>query len=115
MDNESLFMATTDGWVIHTDMKGNVINKKLVHDSENKINSIAFSKNFAVLATAANNGSKIIDPETMEIMRFFKQELPMNAVAVSPLFSAEVAPKFHMAMGGGIPAVLAAGSSHSGF
>lgn len=81
-------MATTDGWIIHTDMKGNVINKKLVHDSENKINSIAFSKNFAVLATAANNGSKIIDPETMEIMRFFKQELPMNAVAVSPLFSA---------------------------
>ena len=39
----------------------------------------------------------------------------MNAVCVSPLFAAEVNPKFHMAMGGGIPAVIAAGSTQSGF
>ena len=97
------------------DLKGNVLNKKIVHDGDNKINSMAFSKNFAILATAATNGSKILDPETMEIMRFFKQELPMNAVNVSPLFADEHKPKFHMAMGGGIPAVIAAGSTQSGF
>ena len=54
-------------------MISNVINKKMVHDGDNKINSMAFSKNFAVLATAATNGSKILNPETLEIMRFFKQ------------------------------------------
>lgn len=61
VDNESFFVSTNDGWVIHYDMKGNIIKKALVHEAT-KINSIAFSKNFAVLATAADNGSKILDP-----------------------------------------------------
>ena len=106
VDNESLFVATTDGWVIHYDLKGNIIGKGWIHEGV-KINSIAFSKNFAVLATAADNGSKIIDPETFEIIRYFKQELPMNAVSISPLFCAEK-PKFHTVMGGGVSAIMAA-------
>ena len=61
VDNESLFLGTSDGWLVHYDLQGNIINKKLVHEAS-KINSLAFSKNFAVLATAADNGSKIIDP-----------------------------------------------------
>ena len=63
VDNLSIFIATTDGSLVHYDMKGEIIGKSVVHDGV-KINSIAFSKNFAVLATAADNGSKIIDPET---------------------------------------------------
>ena len=63
VDNESFFVATTDGWVIHYDLKGNIVGKRWIHEGV-KINSIAFSKNFAVLATAADNGSKIVDPET---------------------------------------------------
>jgi hypothetical protein len=54
-------VATTDGWVIHYDGKGIIIDKGLIHEGV-KINSIAFSKNFSILATAADNGSKIIDP-----------------------------------------------------
>jgi len=54
-------VATTDGWVIHYDMKGKIIDKGLIHEGV-KINSITFSKNFSILATAADNGSKIIDP-----------------------------------------------------
>jgi len=88
-------------------MKGTVKAKAEIHEGV-KINSIAFSKNFSILATAADNGSKIIDPETFEILRYFKQELPMNAVSVSPLFCDTAKPKFHTVMGGGVSAIMAA-------
>jgi translation initiation factor 3 subunit I len=106
-DNQSFFVATTDGCLIHYAMSGDIIGKGIIHDGV-KINSIAFSKNFAVLATAADNGSKIVDPETFEVLRYFKQELPMNAVSISPLFSSESKPKFHSVMGGGVSAIMAA-------
>jgi WD40 repeat protein len=61
VDNQTFFTSTTDGWVIHYDMKGKVLKKALLHEGT-PINSLAFSKNFAILATAANNGSKIVDP-----------------------------------------------------
>ena len=61
VDNESLFVGTNDGWLIHYDLEGKIIKKALLHEFT-KINSLAFSNNFAVLATAADNGSKIIDP-----------------------------------------------------
>ena len=107
VDNQSFFVATTDGSVIHYDMKGKIIIKAPIHEGV-KINSIAFSKNFSVLATAADNGSKILDPETLEILRYFKQELPMNAVSISPLFCDSAKPKFHTVMGGGVSAIMAA-------
>ncbi len=71
-DNSSFFVATTDGCVVRYDMKGQIIAKGVIHDGV-KINSLAFSKNFSILATAADNGSKIIDPETFEVLRYFKQ------------------------------------------
>jgi WD40 repeat protein len=61
VDNDTFFVATNDGWVIHYNMAGKIIDKALIHEGV-KINSIAFSKNFSILATAADNGSKIIDP-----------------------------------------------------
>jgi hypothetical protein len=63
VDNSSFFIATTDGWLIHYDINGQIIAKGVIHEGV-KINSIAFAKNFSVLATAADNGSKIIDPES---------------------------------------------------
>ena len=52
----------------------------------------------------------------MEVMRYFKQELPMNAVSISPLFSDSKKPKFHMVMGGGVAAIMAAMTGgNSGF
>ena len=106
-DNNSFFVATNDGWLVHYDIKGEIIAKGAIHEGV-KINSIAFSKNFTVLATAADNGSKIVDPESFEILRYFKQELPMNAVSISPLFSDPAHPKFHSVMGGGVSAIMAA-------
>ena len=82
-----------------------------------KIKSLTFSKDFSVLATAATDGCKIVDPESLNILRFFKQEVPMNAVSVSPLFAAEKAKdiKYHVIVGGGIPAIYAAMSKAAGF
>ena len=37
------------------------------------------------MATAANDGCKVYDPDTLEEIRYFKYEVPMNAVAISPL------------------------------
>ena len=40
----------------------------------------------------------------------------MNAVSISPLFCSPVNPKFHMVMGGGVAAIMAAMTGgHSGF
>ena len=50
------------------------------------INSICFSKDFSVLATGAGDGCKIVDPITLEVLRFFKQAYTMNTVSISPLF-----------------------------
>ena len=61
VDNKTFFAATNDGYVIHFDEKRGVIDKGLLHEGT-KINSIVFSKDFSILATAANNGSKIINP-----------------------------------------------------
>lgn len=85
IDNESLFVSTSNGFLIHYTLDGEIINKGQFH-SGSKINSIAFSKDFAIIATAADNGSQIIDPETFQVLRCFKEELPMNAVSISPLF-----------------------------
>ena len=61
------------------------MNRILAHE-RTKINGITFSKDFSILATAADNGAKIIDPETLTVLRYFKQELPMNSISISPLF-----------------------------
>lgn len=107
VDNTTFFVSTDDGYVIHFDASGKIKGSALLHEG-NKINSIAFSKDFSILGTAADNGSKIIDPETFQVLRNFKQELPMNAISISPLFSALQNPKYHMVMGGGISAIMAA-------
>jgi hypothetical protein len=72
IDNESVFICTDDGYICRYDNEGRLVAKALVHE-RTKINAIAFSKDFSVLGTAADNGSKILDPETLEILRYFKQ------------------------------------------
>lgn len=80
-----------------------------------KIRSVALSNDFSILATAAGDGSKILNPETLEILRFFKQEYQMNDVSISPLFNHPITPKHHLIMAGGIDAKQAAMSKGAGF
>ena len=60
----------------------------------------------------SNVGSKIFDPETLECLKTFKTDVPMNAGCISPLIY-EQRPseqKFHIIIGGGVPAREAAGT-----
>ncbi len=61
IDNESVFVCTDDGYVVRYDNQGQLVSRVLLHE-RTKINGIAFSKDFSILGTAADNGSKIIDP-----------------------------------------------------
>lgn len=109
-------MSTLTGEIIHFSENGKVINKALIHNG-GKIKDLTFAKDFSILATAASDGCKIVDPETLEILRFFKQEVPMNAVSVSPLFCTqnEKNAKYHVIVGGGTPAIYAAMTKCAGF
>ena len=105
--NNTAFYATTyDGFVIRYSSEGKPVNQFQAHEGE--IKSFNFSADYSILVTAAVNGCKVIDPESLEVIRYFKTELPMNTVAISPLFCARSNPKFHLVMGGGIPAREAA-------
>ena len=86
----------------------------MIHQ-DSTINSFVFSKDFSIIATAAGDGCKIVDPVTLEIMRYFKNDLPMNCVGISPLFCSEVKPRYHVIMAGGIPAIYAATKRGAGF
>lgn len=64
IDNESIFICTDDGYIARYDGSGQLVSRQLIHE-RTKINGITFSKDFSILGTAADNGSKIIDPETL--------------------------------------------------
>jgi hypothetical protein len=102
------------GDVLHYTETGTLVKQGTVHKGV-KIRSVAFSHDFSVLATAARDGSKVVDPETFEILSVFKREYPMNDVSISPLFNHPTNPKHHIIMGGGIDARQAAQSKGAGF
>jgi translation initiation factor 3 subunit I len=58
---------------------------------------------------------KVLDPETLEVIRYYKYEVPMNAVAISPLLNNERLTKPHLIVAGGIPARETARTKFQGF
>lgn len=65
VDNKSIFIGTLKGEIIHYEENGKVKNQKIIHPAQ-KIKCVTFSKDFSILATAASDGCKIIDPETLD-------------------------------------------------
>ena len=61
IDVKNLFASNHSGEIVKYDEKGNIINKSVIHP-DNIINSFAFSKDYSILVTAANNGCKVVDP-----------------------------------------------------
>lgn len=49
---------------MHIAEEGKLIKKASIHPNT-KIKSVAFSNDFSVLATAANDGCKVLNPETL--------------------------------------------------
>lgn len=99
---------------MHISEEGKLIKKASIHPNI-KIKSVAFSNDFSVMATAANDGCKVLNPETLEIMRVFKQEHPMNDISINPLFNHPIKPKHHIIFGGGVDAKTAAQTKGAGF
>lgn len=114
VDNKSMFLGTNKGEVVHFSETGEQLNRGVIH-KDGQIKAVAFSQDFSILGTAGTDGCKIVDPITMEVLRFFKQEYPMNAVSISPLFCSQTFPKYHCITGGGIKSSSAATSKGAGF
>ena len=60
-DNESIFLGTNKGEVVHFSQTGEQIKKAVVHP-DGKIKALSFSPDFSILATAGSDGCKIVDP-----------------------------------------------------
>lgn len=79
---------------------------------EGEVKQMAFARNFSILATAGRDGCKVFNPENLELLRHFKYEVQMNAVAISPLLNFG---KPHLITAGGIPARETARTKFQGF
>ena len=101
---EKYLLISTDesGMLIKTDLEGNILQKTKAHNQ--KISSISIAPKFSMIMTCGNDGARIYDPENFQLLRFFKQDFPMNVGAFSPLMFDENFPKFHCIMGGGLTA-----------
>ncbi|EAR96935.1 eukaryotic translation initiation factor 3 subunit I (macronuclear) [Tetrahymena thermophila SB210] len=112
--NKCLYVGTTNGKLIKLDPEGKVILEIDAHQGETL--SISYSKDYSLIATSGNDGAKFWDPSTLKCIRFIKQQVQMNSVAISPLITGETEDvKYHCIMGGGLPARESAGSKAGGY
>lgn len=120
--NKSIIAASSDGELALFDfescnnsilLKANIIKRVKHHEGEIKTFTIA--KDYSLMATAANDGCKVLDPDNLNVLRYFKYEVPMNAVAISPLINEDKNSKPHLIVAGGIPARETARTKFQGF
>lgn len=52
--------------------------------------------------TSSSEGSLLVDPETLEVKKAFKTEVPMNSGSLSPLIFDKKKPKYHAIIAGGV-------------
>jgi len=72
---------------------GQVKEERLVHDSQ--INDIRFSADGTHFVTAsADLSAKLIDTLTLEVLKTYKTDRPVNSADISPIFD-------HILIGGG--------------
>ena len=86
--------------------RGRIIKSVKIHDS--RICSFSVSKEFAFITTSSEEGAKLIDGESLEVIKTFKTEVPMNAGCVSPLAFGNNNAKYHGIIAGGVHAGCAA-------
>ena len=103
--NNGFIASTDDGYIMKFDLNGKVLTSSKVHD---EINAFSIATDYSMILTAGRDGGKLLDLETLEEIRSFKQEFPMNAAAISPMIKEKNKPKYHAIIGGGIPARMAA-------
>ncbi len=89
-----LITGHDDGQLVQWDMQaGEKIHS--VHEHSRPINDIQTSKNGMTLITASkDNTAKLFDAETLDFMKVYKTERPVNSASISPN-------KDHVVLGGG--------------
>jgi len=107
--NKDLIGCSKNGDILRFNLEGDILQCENIHTGS--INSFCFAKDYSVMATAGSDGCKILDPATFKVLRTFKQDLPMNSVAITPLIC-DKEKKYHCIMGGGVPARDAAKTKH---
>lgn len=65
------------------DLTGKIIKSVEAHEGEAK--SFTFARDYTILATCGSDGAKFFNPNTFEVLRKFKTEVPMNTISISPL------------------------------
>jgi len=81
---------------------------KSVTAFEEPVNSFSVARDFSMLLATSGEGAKLFDPDTLDLIKNFKTEVPMNAGSISPLIYDKKEPKYHAIIGGGVQAIDAA-------
>jgi len=111
--NKTIYAAREDGHFEIFDLEGNIIKSARIHDD--RLHSFSVAKEHTFIVTCSKEGAKIIDPESLKILKTFKTEVPMNAGCISPLTFDPKYPKYHAIIAGGVAAIDAAMSKGGGF
>jgi translation initiation factor 3 subunit I len=115
--NESLLIATNTGKVLYYDIESaSIISEEPVHSNE--IFCITLTHDYTMLYTSSRDGTcKLLNPETLNVIRTFNYGKPCRTASVSPLFESLDYQKFHVLMAGGQDAkdVTTTGAELGGF
>jgi translation initiation factor 3 subunit I len=92
--NKTLITASEDGFIRRWDVEtGKVTLESKVHDKH--IMDLQMSPDGTHMISASNDCSaKLIDTQTLEVLKTFKSSVPVNSAAISPIFD-------HVLIGGG--------------
>eukprot|EP01130_Rhizamoeba_saxonica_P000956 TRINITY_DN10835_c0_g1_i1.p1 TRINITY_DN10835_c0_g1~~TRINITY_DN10835_c0_g1_i1.p1 ORF type:complete len:334 (+),score=75.04 TRINITY_DN10835_c0_g1_i1:57-1058(+) len=93
-DNENIFTCNADGTLrVFNVESGHETNCIQIHNDE--IRFMRYTKYNAAIITASKDGTcHLIDPKTLEIVKTYSPNKPLNSAALSPLMN-------HVIMGGG--------------
>lgn len=92
--DEHLIAGFDSGYLVKYDVNvGKEVMRKKVH--EDRINKLSFNRDKSMAVTASKDCSaKLIDPLTLEIIKTYKTERPVNGAVISPTHP-------HIILGGG--------------
>jgi translation initiation factor 3 subunit I len=99
--DETLVSINSEGTVIvWCASTGNQLNFVDAHDKA--ITSMNFSEDRMLMITSSKDmTAKLWAMDTVECVKTYKTDRPLNDAAISPLYTQEKEPKFHVIMGGG--------------
>jgi translation initiation factor 3 subunit I len=94
LGNEHIIAGFDSGLVIKYDaVTGQEVMRRNIHTD--RVNRINFSKDKAFFITASKDTTaKLIDPDTLEVLKVYKTDRPVNGAVISPIH-------YHVLIGGG--------------